>query len=185
MADDIFNNYARRYENDKEEEMTLQEYLDICRDDPFAYANAAERLLTAIGEPTLVDTRDNPVMSRLFSNKVIPIYEKAFDEFYGMEECIEQIVGFLKHAAQGLEETKQILYLLGPVGGGKSSLAEQLKDLMEEVPFYAVKGSPIYESPLSLFSYQEYSEILFDRYGVPKRYIKNIMSPWAVKRLED
>lgn len=49
-----------------------------------------------------------------------------------MEEPIQQIVGFLKHAAQGLEESKQVLYLLGPVGGGKSSLAEKLKDLMQK-----------------------------------------------------
>ncbi|MBF0334007.1 MAG: substrate-binding domain-containing protein, partial [Alphaproteobacteria bacterium] len=40
--------------------------------------------------------------------------------------------GFFRHAAQGLEERKQIIYLLGPVGGGKSSLAERLKTLMEK-----------------------------------------------------
>ena len=51
-----------------------------------------------------------------------------------MEEAIEQIVSYLKHSAQGLEEQKQILYLLGPVGGGKSSLAEKLKSLMQEMP---------------------------------------------------
>jgi DNA replication protein DnaC len=49
----------------------------------------------------------------------------AFKDFYGMEDTIERIVGFFRHAAQGLEERKQILYLLGPVGGGKSSLAER------------------------------------------------------------
>ena len=48
----------------------------------------------------------------------------AFKDFYGLEEPIEQIVSCFRHAAQGLEEKKQILYLLGPVGGGKSSLAE-------------------------------------------------------------
>jgi predicted Ser/Thr protein kinase len=59
-----------------------------------------------------------------------------------MEESIEQIVSFFRHAAQGLEERKQILYLLGPVGGGKSSLAEKLKSLMQKMPFYALKDSP-------------------------------------------
>ena len=58
---------------------------------------------------------------------------------------------YFRHAAQGLEEKKQILYLLGPVGGGKSSIAERLKQLMEHVPFYAIKGSPVNESPLGLF----------------------------------
>ena len=46
-----------------------------------------------------------------------------------MESTIERIVGYFKYAAQGLEEARQILYLLGPVGGGKSSLAERLKHL--------------------------------------------------------
>ena len=78
-----------------------------------------------------------------------------FSEFYGMEETIERIVGFLRHAAQGLEERKQIMYLLGPVGGGKSSLAERLKALMETYPIYVLKAgddlSPVFESPLGLF----------------------------------
>ena len=102
-----------------------------------------------------------------------------------MEEVIEQIVSFFKHAAQGLEEKKQILYLLGPVGGGKSSLAEKLKSLMEKIPFYAIKGSPVFESPLSLFNPLEDSEILETEYGIPKRYLNSIMSPWATKRLHE
>ena len=57
-----------------------------------------------------------------------------------MEDTIERIVGFFRHAAQGLEERKQILYLLGPVGGGKSSLAERLKLLMEKEPIYVLKA---------------------------------------------
>ncbi len=147
----IFNQYLNRYAGAKEEEYSLQEYLDICKSDPTAYATAAERMLMAIGEPELVDTRHDPRLSRMFSNKVIKIYP-AFRDFYGMEETIEKIVSYFRHAAQGLEEKKQILYLLGPVGGGKSSLAEKLKDLMEQCPFYAIKGSPINESPLGLFS---------------------------------
>ena len=122
---DFLANYTKRFDERKSEEMSLDEYLELCKKDPSAYANAGERLLTAIGEPELVDTRHDPVLSRIFSNKVIPRYE-VFKDFYGMEDAIEQIVGFLKHASQGLEESKQILYLLGPVGGGKSSLAEIL-----------------------------------------------------------
>ena len=87
-------------------------------------------------------------------NRTIRIYP-AFSDFYGMEETIERIVGFFRHAAQGLEERKQILYLLGPVGGGKSSLAERLKALMEQEPIYVLKAgdqiSPVFESPLGLF----------------------------------
>jgi len=180
----IFENYAARYERTREEEMSVQEYLDLCKRDRMAYATAAERMLAAIGEPELLDTRHDPRLSRIFANKVIKIYP-AFREFYGTEEVIEQVVSYFRHAAQGLEERKQILYLLGPVGGGKSSIAEKLKSLMESVPFYCIKGSPVNESPLGLFNEQEDGVILEEDYGIPRRYLRSIPSPWAVKRLHE
>lgn len=125
-ADDLFTAYARNYEGRKEIDLTLAEYLDLCKKDPMAYASAPERLLAAIGEPEVVDTAKDQRLGRVFMNRTIKVYP-AFSDFYGMEETIERIVGFFRHAAQGLEERKQILYLLGPVGGGKSSLAERLK----------------------------------------------------------
>mgnify|MGYP005723625479 CR=1 FL=1 len=180
----IFSHYQNRYEVTQQEEYTLQEYLDLCKKDPSAFASAPERMLEAIGEPELIDTSRDPRLSRIFSNKIIRRYP-AFSEFYGMEECIEQIVSYFRHAAQGLEEKKQILYLLGPVGGGKSSLAERLKHLIEKIPFYAIKDSPVNESPLNLFAPEEDSGILEEEYGIPRRYLKGIMSPWAVKRLHE
>ncbi|MGZ8186492.1 MAG: PrkA family serine protein kinase [Methylobacter sp.] len=180
----IFEHYRSKFDEQKEEELTIQEYLDLCKKDPLVYASPAERMLSAIGEPELLDTHNDPKLSRLFLNKVIKIYP-AFREFYGMEEVIEQIVSFFKHAAQGLEEKKQILYLLGPVGGGKSSLAEKLKSLMEKTPFYAIKGSPVFESPLGLFNVIEDGDILEHDYGIPHRYLNTIMSPWATKRLHE
>jgi serine protein kinase len=180
----IFERYQARYESARQEDMSLHDYLELCKTDPGAYAGSAERLLMAIGEPEFVDTRNDPRLSRIFQNKVLRRYP-AFSEFYGMEESIEHLVSYLRHAAQGLEEKKQILYLLGPVGGGKSSLAEKLKELMERVPFYAIEGSPVFESPLGLFSTEEDGPILEEDYGVPRRYINTIMSPWAVKRLQE
>jgi len=180
----IFSHYQTRYEEAKEEELTIQEYLDLCKKDPSVYASAAERMLMAIGEPTMVDTRNDPRLSRLFSNKLIKVYP-AFKDFYGMEDTIEKIVAYFRHAAQGLEEKKQILYLLGPVGGGKSSLAEKLKSLIEHCPIYAIKGSPINESPLGLFSPEEDGQILEEDYGIPLRYLSGIMSPWAIKRMHE
>ncbi len=180
----IFDHYTSKFEESREEELSLQEYLDFCKKDPLAYASPAERMLAAIGEPELFDTHNDPTLSRLFSNKVIKIYP-AFREFYGMEDVIEQVVSFFKHAAQGLEEKKQILYLLGPVGGGKSSIAEKLKSLMEKVPFYAIQGSPVFESPLGLFNASEDGDILEKDYAIPRRYLNTIMSPWATKRLQE
>ncbi len=180
----VFEHYQERYDAAQEEELTLQEYLDLCKTDSSAYATAAERLLLAVGEPEFVDTALDPRLSRIFSNKVLKRYP-AFSDFYGMEESIEQIVSFFRHAAQGLEERKQILYLLGPVGGGKSSLAEKLKSLMQKTPFYALKDSPVNESPLGLFDPLEDAHILEEDYGIPRRYLKGVMSPWAAKRMKE
>src|SRR6188768_1157671 len=181
---DVISNFAARFERSREEELSIEDYLAECKRNPLAYATAAERMLKAIGEPQTVDTRNDPRLSRLFANKIIKIYP-AFAEFYGMEDAIEQVVSYFRHAAQGLEEKKQILYLLGPVGGGKSSIAEKLKSLMEHVPFYAIKGSPVNESPLGLFNEAEDGVILEEDYGIPRRFLRSIPSPWAVKRLHE
>src|ERR1700758_880973 len=152
--DGIFGLYSRLYENRREVELSLEDYLGKCSDDPAYYAGAAERMLRAIGEPVMVDTSQEPRLGRIFMNRTIKVYPE-FSDFYGMEETIERIVGFFRHAAQGLEERKQIIYLLGPVGGGKSSLAERLKQLMEKESVYVLKAgneiSPVFESPLGLF----------------------------------
>ena len=180
----IFARYQSRFEAAQEEELSIQDYLTICKTDPTAYATVAERVLCAIGEPELVDTRNDPRLSRIFANKILRRYP-SFGDLFGMEEAIENIVSYFRHAAQGLEEKKQILYLLGPVGGGKSSLAERLKYLIEKIPVYAIKDSPVHESPLGLFNPDEDAQLLQDDYGIPRRYLNTIMSPWAVKRLRE
>jgi serine protein kinase len=187
-ADELFSRFTKVYEQRREHEMSLQEYLDACRDDPMMYASAAERMVAAIGEPEVVDTAKDTRLGRVFMNRTIKIYP-AFRDFYGMEETIERIVAFFRHAAQGLEERKQILYLLGPVGGGKSSLAETLKSLMEKCPIYVLKAgdqvSPVFESPLGIFDPEEMGEALEERSGIPRRRLTGLMSPWALKRLDD
>ncbi|QYJ99879.1 PrkA family serine protein kinase [Shewanella psychrotolerans] len=184
----IFEHYQQRYEKKLDEEYSLQEFLALCKDDRSTYASAAERLLIAIGEPEVIDTSKDSVLSRIFSNRLISRYP-AFKDFYGMEEAIEQIVAYLKHSAQGLEESKQILYLLGPVGGGKSSLAEKLKSLMQHVPIYVLSAngvrSPVNDHPFCLFNPEEDADLLKKEYNIPERYLKTIMSPWAVKRLHE
>ena len=81
------------------------------------YATAQERMVQAIGNPDLIDTSADERLGRIFANRTIKIYP-TFADFHGMEDTIERIVGYFRYAAQGLEERKQILYLLGPVGGG-------------------------------------------------------------------
>ena len=103
----LLEGFKSRYSATQETELSLEEYLDLCRSDKSVYANSAERMLAAIGEPEVVDTRNDPRLSRLFSNRIIRRYP-AFREFYGMDEAINQIVSFFRHAAQGLEERKQV-----------------------------------------------------------------------------
>jgi serine protein kinase len=187
-VDDIFSIYSKGYDVHKHSEMPLKEFLEACREDPLYYASAAERMIQAIGEPRLIDTSKDERLGRIFLNRTIKIYP-AFKDFFGMEETIERIVGFFRHAAQGLEERKQILYLLGPVGGGKSSLADCLKSLMEKCPIYVLRAgeeiSPVFESPLGLFDPDTMGLVLDDRYGIPRRRLTGLMSPWAVKRLDE
>ena len=161
------------------DEMTLEAYLELCKTDKLAYATASERLLYAIGEANMTDTRKEDRLSRIFSNETIPVYN-SFNKIYGIEYPIKDLISFIRHAAQGLEERKQILYLLGPVGSSKSSLVHILKRLMETVPFYAVKGSPVLDNPLSLFNSEDSEEL-----GIQSRYLNTIPSPWLIKRLKE
>ena len=188
VAHDLFDRFSEIYDREKQEDMSLQDYLLACRDDPMMYASAPERMIAAIGEPEVVDTSSDQRLGRVFQNRTIKVYP-AFREFFGMEDTIQRIVGYFRYAAQGLEERKQILYLLGPVGGGKSSLAERLKSLMEDLPIYVLKAgdtvSPIYESPLGLFGAEQFGDLLEDKYGIEKRRLTSIISPWATKRLDE
>lgn len=185
---DLLTRYSSSYESRRDAEMSVAEFLEGCKKDPGYYASAAERLLTAIGEPVIVNTAKDPRLGRIFMNRTIRTYP-AFAEFYGMEETVERIVSYFRHAAQGLEERKQILYLLGPVGGGKSSLAERLKQLMEQQPIYALKYgkeiSPVFESPLGLFDPGTMGEELERQFNIPRRKLTGLMSPWCLKRLDE
>ncbi|MBS0002583.1 MAG: PrkA family serine protein kinase [Thioalkalivibrio sp.] len=187
-ADTLIARYAQDFRKRQESETSLAGYLEACAEDPMLYATAGERLVAAIGEPRVLDTARDERLGRIFLNRTIKIYP-AFEDFFGMEETVERIVGFFRYAAQGLEEHKQILYLLGPVGGGKSSLAERLKALMEKYPIYVLKAgdeiSPVFESPLGLFDPETHGRDLEDRFGIPLRRLTGLLSPWAVKRLDE
>ena len=186
--DDLFELYTDAYQRRRDQEMTLQDYLMACRDDSTMYASVAERMVSAIGEPTLVDTSLDQRLGRIFSNRTLRLYP-AFESFYGMEDTIERIVAYFRHAAQGLEESRQMLYLLGPVGGGKSSLAERLKGLMEAEPIYVLKAgdqlSPLLESPLGLFDPEHFGDLFEQTYNISRRRLTGLSSPWAQKRLDE
>src|SRR5271154_1852424 len=168
----VFGMFSTAYARERREILSLTDYLDGCRDDPSMYATAAERMIAAIGEPNVVDTSKDLRLGRIFLNRTIKIYP-TMTGFFGMEDTIQRVVSYFQHAAQGLEERKQVLYLLGPVGGGKSSLAERLKALIETQPIYVLAAgdetSPVFESPLGLFRPESMGAALQSRYGIPTR----------------
>ncbi len=186
---DLLSSYQTEYANRHATEMSLTEYLELCKKDPSTYATTAERMLTAIGDAEVVDTSKDERLSRIYGNRKIKVFPAFKDEFFGIEEVIERVVAYFQHAAQGLEERKQVLYFLGPVGSSKSSLAEKCKQLIETQPIYALKAgddiSPVFESPLGLFERERFGKHLEEAYGIPQRRLTTVMSPWAVKRLAE
>lgn len=174
--------------------MSLEDYLQLCKTEPLAYASIAERMVSAIGQAEVVDTSEILRLSRIHSNKKIRVY-KAFKDFYGAEDAIERIAAYFRNAAAGLEESKQILYLKGPVGGGKSSIVERLKLLAQQHPIYVLfdpseknlelQTSPVLESPLGLFNDLEHGDMLFSEYGIAPRYLNTVMSGWAQEKLKE
>ena len=137
----------------------------------------------------MVDTSQDPRLGRIFMNRTMKVYP-AFEDFYGMEETIERIVGFFRHAAQGLEERKQVLYLLGPVGGGKSSLAERLKLLMEKEADLCAEGRrrdqpDLREPARPVRSQHARRRDSRSATASRRRRLTGTISPWAVKRLDE
>ncbi len=83
-------------------------------------------------------------------------YKFFSKELFGIDESLEKIVEYFKSAAQRLEVRKRILLLMGPVGGGKSTIVTLLKRGLEyytrtdDGAVYAIKGCPMHEEPLHL-----------------------------------
>ncbi len=91
---------------------------------------------------------------------------KFFDEeIFGIEKSLQQIVEYFRSAAQRLEVRKRILLLMGPVGGGKSTIVSLLKrgledyTRMESGAVYAIKECPMHEEPLHLIPQELRAEV--------------------------
>jgi serine protein kinase len=132
---------------------TLLHYLSIVKDNPDVAMLAHERmyrLITAPGVKT-IKTDEHPRLRRLYGNSTMKIYSFFEDEFYGIDQTIMEIVRYFYAAAMRGEEARQVLYLVGPVGSGKSSLMESLKRALESSPpIYVIEGCPMREEPLHL-----------------------------------
>ena len=107
-------------------------------------------------------------------------------ELFGVDEPLARVVDYFKAAAAGSDVGRRLLLLLGPPSGGKSTLAILLKRGLEEYSrtdegaLYAIKGSPLRESPLNLIPTSLRAGFR-DSYGVD---ITGEMSPWAREYVE-
>ena len=132
---------------------TFLEYLELVKEKPsladLSHKRMYDMLLSAGSED--LDIEEDPRAKRVFGDEPVKVYGFFKDEFFGMERTLEKIVRYFYSAAKGGEECRQVLYLMGPVGSGKSSLVERFKRGLEELdPVYVIDGSPTYANPLCL-----------------------------------
>lgn len=134
-------------------EGTLLDYLEIVKENPDVAILAHQRMYDTITEPgvEVIKTDENPRLRRIYGNDILKKYKFFEDDFFGIDKTIMKIARYFHSAAMAGEESRQVLYLVGPVGSGKSSLMEALKKALEtSKPVYALKGCPIREEPLHL-----------------------------------
>lgn len=152
-------NFAALIEQDRaarqklEWQGTFLDYLELVKAQPSLADLAHRRIYDMIVAPGArdLDLEAEPRAKRLFGDEPVKVYDFFKDEFFGMERTLEKIVRYFHSAAMGGEEARQVLYLMGPVGSGKSSLVERLKRGLEDLPpIHAIDGCPIQEQPLHL-----------------------------------
>ncbi len=133
------------------------EYLELVRKDPIVARLAHSRLYDVVlreGWNDIQSAEDHTVR-RLFADEPLKIYNFFKDEFFGIERACAQIVRYLHSASLLGEESRQVLYLMGPVGAGKSSMVEKPKLGVETAePVYSIEGCPMAEEPLHLIPRQ-------------------------------
>ena len=174
--------------------LSLEAFLNEWAGDVSLNANVGGRIVRAIGKPQVIDTSKDPRLGRIFSNRTIYRYA-PFRDLYGIEEPIHELVMFFTYASEGLQQARQIPYLVGPPGGGKSTITRIVRQCAEKEPVWVLgileEGktkpipSPCFENPLGLFSVEVHGAILEERYRIPRSRLDAPMSRWAAQKLEE
>lgn len=132
---------------------TLLDYLDILKKDARLAMLSHQRmyeLLTLPGVET-IKTEEHPRLKRIYGNDTIKRYSFFRNNFFGIDKSLMKIVRYFHSASMRGEESRQLLYLVGPVGAGKSSIMEALKQALEMSPHvYILQDCPMREEPLHL-----------------------------------
>jgi serine protein kinase len=160
-------------------EGTFRDYFELVTQNPnvskLSHARICDMVLAAGVEKINEGSRDEIVKFNFFS-----------DELFGIERPISKIVEYFKSAGQRLEVRKRILLLMGPVGGGKSTIVTMLKRGLErwsrttDGAVYAIKDCPMHEEPLHLIPPELRAEIE-RHYGI---YIEGELCPQCRYNLE-
>ncbi len=153
--DEILNIIEADRERRKKTEWrgTVLDYIELVKKNPKIVQSAHERIFNMIVEHGVrePDYDANPKLKRIFGNQKIKIYNFFASEFFGLEKTIQNLVRYFQSAALKGEESRQVLFLVGPVGSGKSSLVERIKRGLEALdPFYALEDDPMFSEPLTI-----------------------------------
>lgn len=128
-------------------------YIEKIKEDPTITKLAHARVYDIIMKPGCRDIHESgdPHVKRLYKDETLKVFDFFTDEFFGIEKTVSQIVRYFHAASLKGEESRQVLYFMGPVGSGKSSLAEKVHRGLEAAdPIYAIEGCPMFEEPLHL-----------------------------------
>lgn len=143
----------REVRNKQKFEGNFLDYLEIVKSNPDIAKLAHKRMhdIIVCKGVELLKAEENPRVKKIYGNETIRKYDFFKNDFYGIDKVIMKLVNYFNSASMKGEESRQVLYLVGPVGAGKSSLVESLKKALEEAdPIYALKGCPMHEEPLHL-----------------------------------
>ncbi|HIF64541.1 MAG TPA: serine protein kinase [Deltaproteobacteria bacterium] len=128
---------------------SLLDYLEEVRRDPTITKLAHSRVYDALVGAGV--SEHEPGENDAPGGRSEKTYAFFSEEFFGIDRVISQIVRYFHSAAHKGEESRQVLYLMGPVGSGKTSLVEKLEATLETgPPIFAIEGCPMHEEPLHL-----------------------------------
>lgn len=180
---------VRRHNDEGLWQGTFREYYERVKAEPSIVQNAHQRLYSAIARHGVeeIDTSSDKRLFRIYGGRARKILRYKFfeSEFYGLDLVIMRVMEFLKAAASGGEESRQILYFVGPVGSGKTSMLEHMKRALElSPPFYTLAGCPINEEPLHLVP-KELRKRWGETLAVPPDYFQGHLCPVCKQRLRD
>ena len=132
---------------------TFLDYLEIVKNNPDVAKLSHKRIYDLIMDKgfEILRPEENAKIKKIYGNEKIKRYNFFKEDFYGIDTVVMKLMNYFHSASMRGEEARQVLYLVGPVGAGKSSLVESIKRVLETAPpVYVLDGCPMHEEPLHL-----------------------------------